>query len=132
MKISQVLIVFTCRLWHRIRAHAPGRTCARYTSLPTMAVRIDPHHREGDALSRLGVTFAGARVLEIGCGDGRLTRTYAQRARAVVAIDPDQNAIAGIRADSTWPDHVQFLPVGIDAFPPTAARFDIVLFAWSL
>lgn len=98
-----------------------------------MTVRVDPQQHEPDALRRLGVSFDDRQVLEIGCGDGRLTRIYAPRARAVVALDPDREAIAcarGIGAD--WPGHVEFIPVGIDAFDPRGRRFDVVLFAWSL
>jgi len=97
-----------------------------------MGVRVDQHHREPDALRSLGVAFDGARVLEIGCGDGRLTKTYADVAYAVVAIDPDQDVIAAVRSGKRWPDHVEFLPVGIDAFRPNGRRFDIALFSWSL
>jgi len=42
-----------------------------------------------------------ARVLEIGCGDGRLTFGYAAAARSVLAIDPSEEAIA--KARSTLP-----------------------------
>ena len=50
-----------------------------------MAVRIDPEQNERAALTHIGAHFDGARVLEIGCGDGRLTKTFADRARSVVA-----------------------------------------------
>ncbi len=48
------------------------------------------------ALRALG-GLDGARVLEIGCGDGRLTSLYAQVARSVLAIDPRAEAIAKAR-----------------------------------
>ena len=96
-----------------------------------MPVHLDPHHREPDALASLGVAFDGARVLEIGCGDGRLTRSYAHRARTVVALDPDRQAIAEARAGA-WPRHVEFIDKAIDGFRTTRDPFDIVLFAWSL
>ena len=38
--------------------------------------------------------LAGRRILEIGCGDGRLTREFAPLASSVVAIEPDQARIA--------------------------------------
>jgi 2-polyprenyl-3-methyl-5-hydroxy-6-metoxy-1,4-benzoquinol methylase len=97
-----------------------------------MAVNIDPHHRERDALARLGVTFADASVLEIGCGDGRLTRSYAAAARAVVAIDPDRQAIADARSSAVWPGHVEFVEGAIEGVRASREPFDVVLFAWSL
>jgi SAM-dependent methyltransferase len=38
-------------------------------------------------LIRLGVTPATGRIAELGCGAGRMTRTFAQRFHSVVAID---------------------------------------------
>jgi 2-polyprenyl-3-methyl-5-hydroxy-6-metoxy-1,4-benzoquinol methylase len=43
----------------------------------------------------------GARVLEIGCGDSRLTFLYALAALSVLAIDPRSTAI-GIRSLKSW------------------------------
>ena len=39
-------------------------------------------------MSRTLVDLGGAEVLEIGCGDGRLTWRYAERAAYVTAIEP--------------------------------------------
>ncbi len=61
-----------------------------------MTWTIDPSSELG-ALAALG-GLAGARVLEIGCGDGRLTREYAAASRSVLAIDSDREAIAKARA----------------------------------
>jgi ubiquinone/menaquinone biosynthesis C-methylase UbiE len=47
---------------------------------------IDPE-AEMAALRELG-GLEGARVLEVGCGDGRLTFRYTPAARSVLAIDP--------------------------------------------
>jgi 2-polyprenyl-3-methyl-5-hydroxy-6-metoxy-1,4-benzoquinol methylase len=96
-----------------------------------MAIRIDPEQNEPAALHRIGACFDGLRVLEVGCGDGRLTKTFAASAQSVVAIDPE----AGARADfsrTAWPPHVEFRSVGIDGFTTADRRFDIVLFSWSL
>jgi ubiquinone/menaquinone biosynthesis C-methylase UbiE len=62
---------------------------------------IDPE-AEMMVLRELG-GLDGARVLEIGCGDGRLTFRYAAAARSVLAIDPRAEAIAKAR---------DMLPVG--------------------
>ena len=53
-----------------------------------MAIHEDPEQHEVAALARMVPSFAGLRVLEIGCGDGRLTQRYAARAGSVIAIDP--------------------------------------------
>ena len=62
-----------------------------------MARRIDPEGAETDALARLA-PVDGLRVLELGCGDGRLTFRYADAAASVLAIDPDPDLIARARA----------------------------------
>ena len=43
------------------------------------------------------VKLEGRRILEIGCGDGRLTRHYAPLASTVVAIEPDPARIREAR-----------------------------------
>ena len=53
-----------------------------------MAWRSDPEGAETDALARLA-PVDGLRVLELGCGDGRLTLRYADSAASVLAVDPD-------------------------------------------
>jgi 2-polyprenyl-3-methyl-5-hydroxy-6-metoxy-1,4-benzoquinol methylase len=54
---------------------------------------IDPEGRHIAALRKLA-DFRGARVLEIGCGDGRLTAGFASEAVAVLATDPAAEAVA--------------------------------------
>lgn len=58
-----------------------------------MTVRTDPEDSETDALFAL-VDLDGADVLEIGCGDGRLTWRYADRVAHVMAVDPFADGIA--------------------------------------
>ena len=45
-----------------------------------MTIRQDPENSELDALHEFVGSFAGKRVLEIGCGNGRLTFQYAAEA----------------------------------------------------
>ena len=53
-----------------------------------MTIRIDPEQNEVRALKGL-CDWRGARVIEIGCGQGRLTTRLAQLGAIVHAIDPD-------------------------------------------
>ena len=94
-----------------------------------MAIDEDPEEHEIAALTALVASFAGVRVVEIGCGDGRLTVRYAAGAASVVAIDPDVEAVDELRA--ALPE-VDARAIGYDelVLPPQSA--DIVLFAWSL
>ena len=94
-----------------------------------MAIDEDPEGHEIVALDALVPSFALRRVVEIGCGDGRLTRRYAGAAASVIAIDPDAEAVAELAAE--LPD-VDARAIGIDQLVLPAESVDIVLFAWSL
>ena len=98
-----------------------------------MPIRLDPEANEPAALVDFSGSLTGKRVLEIGCGDGRLTWLYAESAARVVAIDPDADDIAlAIRA---CPQHlrerVEFRAAAIQAFEPSE-KFDLALLSWSL
>ena len=71
----------------------------------------------------------GHTVVEVGCGDGRLTASYAHEAASVVAIDPDAEAIAELVAELP---QVDARAIGIDELVVPAESADVVLFAWSL
>lgn len=47
------------------------------------------------------------RVLDVGCGDGLLTRALAERGLAVVALDIDPDAVATTRAETEGLDGVE-------------------------
>jgi len=98
-----------------------------------MPVRLDPEERELRALFDMVGSFSGKRVLEIGCGDGRLTWHYAGQAAHVVGVDPDDESIAQAIAD-TPPElkqRVQFEACELDQFS-WPQRFDLILLSWSL
>jgi ubiquinone/menaquinone biosynthesis C-methylase UbiE len=76
----------------------------------------------------------GMRVLELGCGDGRLTFRYANAAASVLAVDPDADRIAQARA-SLSPElatTVTFAVCGAEEVDAPRASFDLALFSWSL
>lgn len=99
-----------------------------------MATYMDPEGLETAAVAKLVPSFANLRVLEIGCGDGRLTRRYAEAAASVLAIDPDEAAVARFRL--TMPDalrgHVELRAAPLEALDLPRASFDLAIFAWSL
>jgi 16S rRNA A1518/A1519 N6-dimethyltransferase RsmA/KsgA/DIM1 with predicted DNA glycosylase/AP lyase activity len=94
-----------------------------------MAIDEDPEGHEIDALAAT-VSFAGRRVVEIGCGEGRLTARYARAAASVIAIDPDAEAVAALAAERI--PHVDARALGVEELALAPASADIVLFAWSL
>ena len=105
-----------------------------------MSVSLDPEQRETKALLAVMGDLRGKRVLEIGCGDGRITRRYADRATQVVAIDPDADLISQA-LESTPPNSTGRVSFYADSLEGYAAKrqctnpeedFDLVLLAWSL
>jgi ubiquinone/menaquinone biosynthesis C-methylase UbiE len=98
-----------------------------------VAWRIDPEGAELAALTRLA-TLDGLRVLELGCGDGRLTLRYAHAPRSVLAVDPDEERIA--EALEARPpelaERVSFVVAGAAEVDAPRRSFDVALFSSSL
>jgi len=98
-----------------------------------VTIHSDPEGFEISALDALVSDFAGCRVLEVGCGDGRLTRRYADRAASVLAIDTDPNAVATFR-DRMPPGPIDVRAIGFDdeVLALRARSLDVIIFSWSL
>lgn len=100
-----------------------------------MTVRVDPENNETHALLDI-VDFTRKRVLEIGCGDGRLTWRYADRAAHVTGIDPFERSIAQAKANTptNLKNRVEFRHIGFDNFAAASesSMFDIAILSWSL
>jgi ubiquinone/menaquinone biosynthesis C-methylase UbiE len=98
-----------------------------------MPVFADPEDTETKALHDYA-DFTGKRVLEIGCGDGRLTWRYADRAASVVAIDPDADDIAIALEDCPAELHakIDFRAAHLEEMDIPAEKFDLALLSWSL
>jgi 2-polyprenyl-3-methyl-5-hydroxy-6-metoxy-1,4-benzoquinol methylase len=99
-----------------------------------VTIRTDPEGNETATLFDL-VDLDGAEVLEIGCGDGRLTWRYADRAAHVTAIEPFEDSIA--RAKERLREMkllVEFRHVNFEDFAAGAETdaFDVALLSWSL
>ena len=80
------------------------------------------------------VSLRHKRVLEIGCGDGRLTFQYAPRASSVLAIDPDRPSIdeAVFQQRARGPSNIDFRVSSIERLTLAGAPYDVALFTWSL
>ncbi len=98
-----------------------------------MSPVLDPEGVHLAALRRLG-EFGEQRVLELGCGDGRLTVPIAAEATHVLAFDPDADAVR--RARRSLPDElaerVTCLVASGRAIELEPSSFDLAVFSWSL
>ncbi len=99
----------------------------------TKTIRQDPENSELDALHDFAGSFAGKRVLEIGCGNGRLTYQYAAEAKLVHGIDPSEKKITEAREKipQKLKNRLQLWDVGIENFF-SPEKYDIAIMAWSL
>ena len=102
-----------------------------------MTVQLDPQNTETVALFEYAGSLRGQHVLEIGCGDGRLTRRYAAHPARVTAIDPnpDKIALACENLPIDLRTRVEFIATDIVQFGSEHRgneRFDLAILAWSL
>ena len=78
--------------------------------------------------------LAGARVLEVGSGDGRLVWRYAAAARRVVGIDPNFERLGMASRDCppALRPGVNFALGQSEALPLPRQVFDQAILGWSL
>lgn len=90
----------------------------------------DVHEAERRRIEAL-VPLEGARVLDVGCGEGRLTGFAAARAASVYAFDPNAERVEKARAAADT-EHVRFGVHGAEALDVERESFDVALCGWSL
>jgi ubiquinone/menaquinone biosynthesis C-methylase UbiE len=80
------------------------------------------------------VPLGRKRVLEVGCGKGRMTALAAARASSVYAFDPSAENVAAARATLTSEERgrVRFAVHDAEALDVARERFDVALCGWSL
>ena len=96
-----------------------------------MSLQKDPEGFEIKALHRF-IDFKGKRVLEVGCGEGRLTWKYAPASHLTIGIDPYHSALRIARADSPNRQKIHFAGASAKHIPIAKEKFDIAILAWSL
>jgi ubiquinone/menaquinone biosynthesis C-methylase UbiE len=94
--------------------------------------------RDGQAAEPAAIAAAAdlddKRVLEVGCGSGRLTRFIAERADHVYAFDPNADDVSKARESlgAEARDRVRFAVHDAEALDVERERFDLALCGWSL
>jgi len=99
-----------------------------------MAKHMDSEDVEVPNVMKL-CSFKNKDILEIGCGDGRLSIKYAGKARHVTAIDPNDESIATARRNlpKNLATKISFaVRRGEELGDYRSESFDIVFFSWSL
>lgn len=117
-----------------MRSSLPAFSLAEACStINLMATEVDPARVMPQTILQ-AADLRGARILEVGAGDGRLTFQYASEARSVIGIDTTEldirSAVAAPRMEIRG--QVQFLCASATALPFSAEQFEIVLLASSL
>ena len=72
------------------------------------------------------VVPAAGRVLDVGCGEGMLTREVAARARSVLGVDLDATSIELARA-TTSDNNIDYLCADVMRYPFEVESFDAVV-----
>ncbi len=93
----------------------------------------DPEGIEIEFLQRTGAV-CGRKVIEIGCGDGRLTWRYANLAASVAGVDPDFERLAetSTARPETAGEPIPFSQAVAEMLPFRDEAFESAIFAWSL
>lgn len=86
----------------------------------------------GDSMAEIEAAFAplaGKRLLDIGCGPGRLIEALSRRGAAVAGVEPDEAAVA--QASALLPS-AEIRRAGAEALPFADGSFDGAIFLNSL
>ena len=98
-----------------------------------MTIHIDPEQNEVRALEHV-TNWLRERVIEIGCGDGRLTLRLALLGAFVHAIDPDARLIRTARRKlpKRFARRIRYHIGKAEHLDHANESFDLAVFAWSL
>jgi len=99
-----------------------------------MTIRIDPERNEMSLLKQAG-SWRGRNVIEIGCGDGRLTLRIARLGAGLIdALDPNADLIRTARKNlpAGLGKRVQYKVGSAEKLNHPSNSFDIAVFSWVL
>lgn len=91
----------------------------------------DPENAEHRSLQPY-LPQLGDFVLDIGCGDGRLTWHLARTAALAAGIDIDLEELRIAPGVGTGPFPADFLAAASEGMPFASHSFDLAVFTWSL
>jgi len=77
---------------------------------------------------------AHARFLDVGCGEGKRTAGYLEKAGRVIGIDPNRELLIANRALRPTPhgSPIRLAQARAEAMPFRCDAFDVALLSWSL
>ena len=98
-----------------------------------MTASIDPEETEVRVIHEL-VDFSGADVLEVGCGDGRLTWRYAEEAGSVLGLDQNEAKIgrAKLATPTSLLSKLRFATADIAEVELSPDSYDVAILAHAL
>jgi 2-polyprenyl-3-methyl-5-hydroxy-6-metoxy-1,4-benzoquinol methylase len=98
-----------------------------------MTLRIDPEQNEVRALKSVA-QWRGKDVLEVGCGNGRLTLRLARLGAKVTAVDPESTLIRSARKNlpERFADQIRYQVRKAEQLSYPNDAFDLVVFSWVL
>jgi ubiquinone/menaquinone biosynthesis C-methylase UbiE len=94
---------------------------------------VDPDGVEIATILEL-VDLRGLNVVDVGCGDGRMTFACACEGARVFAFDPDEEGIAQAREETPRElrRRIRFEVADAAQIELPRGEFDLALFSWSL